>query len=130
MRLTAFVPASAKTPWSGGLPSKARRNADRHSHERLACPISEFRNLVLTDRRCQGLRSSSGSFAILAAIRRASSRVVSSRCANGCENGRFPPWDEAQNSYAEIRLQSCETLPEGWPCLSTDSAQIGAVKVS
>jgi hypothetical protein len=29
-----------------------------------------------------------------------------------------------------IRLQSCETLPEGWPCLSTDSAQIGAVKVS
>jgi hypothetical protein len=27
-------------------------------------------------------------------------------------------------------LQSCETLPEGWPCLSMDSAQIGAVKVS
>ena len=77
MRLTAFVPASAKTPWSGALPSKARRNADRHSHERLACPISEFRNLVLTDRRCQGLRSSSCSLAMLAAIRRASSRVRS-----------------------------------------------------
>jgi len=27
-------------------------------------------------------------------------------------------------------LQSCETLPEGWPCLSMDSAQIGGVKVS
>jgi hypothetical protein len=66
--LTAFVPASAKTPWSGGLPSKA--------HERLACPISEFRNLVLTDRRCQGFRrSSSGSLATLAAMRRASSWV-------------------------------------------------------
>jgi hypothetical protein len=46
------------------------------------------------------LPNSSGSFATLAAIRRASSRVESSRCANGCENGRFPRWDEAQNSYA------------------------------
>ena len=48
----------------------------------------------------------------------------------GCENARFPRWDEAQKSYAEISnippaLQSCETLPEGWPCLSMDSAQIG-----
>ena len=42
----------------------------------------------------------SGSLAMLAAIRRASSRL-NSRCANGCENGRFPRWDEAQNSYAE-----------------------------
>jgi hypothetical protein len=74
--LTAFVPASAKTPWSGGLPSKARRNADRNSHERLASPISEFRSLVLTDRRFQDLRSSFGSLAMLAAMRRASSRVT------------------------------------------------------
>ena len=33
-------------------------------------------------------------------------------------------------SNIPLALQSCETLPEGWPCLSTDSAQIGAVKVS
>jgi hypothetical protein len=47
-----------------------------------------------------GLRSSSGSWAMLAAMRRASSRV-NSRCANGCGNGRFSALDEAQNSYAE-----------------------------
>jgi hypothetical protein len=35
MRLTAFVPASAKTPWSGGLLSRGRRNADRNSHGAL-----------------------------------------------------------------------------------------------
>jgi hypothetical protein len=35
-----------------------------------------------------------------------------------------------QISNTPPALQSCETLPEGWPCLSTDSAQIGAVKVS
>jgi hypothetical protein len=75
------------------------------------------------------------SAAVFATIRRASSRV-NIRCANGCENGRFPRCDEAQNSYAESAtspraLQSCEKLPEGWPCLSTDSAQMfGAVKLS
>ncbi len=36
-----------------------------------------------------------------------------------CDIGNIPP-----------ALQSCETLPEGWPCLSMDSAQIAAVKVS
>jgi hypothetical protein len=38
------------------------------------------------------------------------------RCANRCENGRFPSRDEAQNSYAESatspRHCNCETLPE------------------
>ena len=34
------------------------------------------------------------------------------------------------NKHHPPALQSCETLPEGWPCLSMDSAQIGAVKVS
>ena len=46
-----------------------------------------------------------------------------------------PALGRSKNSYAEISnippaLQSCETSPEGWPCLSMDSVQIAAVKVS
>ena len=46
-----------------------------------------------------------------------------------------PALGQSKNSYAEISnippaLQSCETSPEGWPCLSMDSLRSAAVKVS
>jgi len=49
--------------------------------------------------------------------------------------GRFEVADKGTLFLDEVgdippALQSCEKLPEGWPCLSTDSVQFGAVKVS
>ena len=80
-------------------------------------------------------RSSFGSLAMLAALRRASSRGNSPLCKRLRKLQISAPERSAAKLHAEISntpaaLQSCETLPEGWPCLSTDSAQIGAVKVS
>jgi len=70
---------------------------------------------------------------MLAAMRRASSRVKPLckrlrkwQISAGTKRRKTP----CRISNTPAALQSCETLPEGWPCLSTDSAQIGAVKVS
>ena len=38
--------------------------------------------------------------------------------------------DQCDISNIPPALQSCETLPEGWPCLSMDSAQIAAVGIA
>jgi len=86
----------------------------------------------------EGLRSS-GSKAKFAAIRRGDApRLVAGeqplckhlRKWQGSRAGTKAQKTPCGNSNIPPALQSRETLPEGWPFLSMDSDQIGAVKVS
>ena len=66
---------------------------------------------------------------MFAAMRRASSRT-NSRCANGCENGRFSALGTKRKTPMPNQIAILRDATGRLPCLSMDIAQFGAVKVS
>ena len=130
--ISDFVPADGHVRCSQrdfGTSGQQLAKLKVRSIPRMACARKKrvcLRAIVLVADRAL----SSGSLAMLAAIRRASSRV-SSRCANGCKNGRFSAaWDEAPNSYAESDCNPARRYRKAGPVYQRTAAQFGAVKVS